>query len=277
MANATCDSDYAGFLIAQKIKPKQVHIMHLLSIIGYAQYPDLEPQFNENTFQHASKLLGLPNDNQQKNCVALAILYAKTVDDLNDPYARYHDNYTQRTAYGEVYKIASDAILQWFMRQNHEQNRLKTEKAYTKPKDPSLITQAAVEILKVQPASIEQYCAWANTAHTWTALLNNLSENPQIQQQNQLLVKPFLDLPKQWQAAKVTYTHPQSFCALSWGMTDDYQTGADAVIFTNNQLRLQKIPCASVLEKGGTIFLNCAVKTTAWPQATADNAADSIY
>lgn len=257
MANQACDVQYATFLISRKIQPSARQILHLLSVIGHAQYPEIGGEFYNTTFTYADPALGTPSVTSLPQCVALASLYATQVSDLNDPELQFSNGYYQTNVYDELYKIANDGVFQWWVRDDEKQYHNGRAHNTTVNGDPSLLISAVAEILKQQPPSFEQYCAWANNAHTWVALVKETQPN---------MVTSILNLPKQWKNTPFIYRHPHRACNLSFGITNEYQSQKDGLTFLNKALKQVEIPCLGTLvAEAGAYQLSCQGTTKPWP------------
>lgn len=257
IANHGCDAPYANFLISKKILPTPQHILHLLSIIGHAQYPDIGSGFSTHTFNYADPAFGTPTTQSLPQCVVLAKLYATHVQGLNDPELQYSNGYYQTNVYDEIYKIANDGVFQWWLRDDEKQYHNGRTSNTSVNGEPAILIDAAYEVLKTQPASYEQYCAWANNAHTWTALVKDSQPN---------MVNTILNLPKQWKNADIVYQTPNRACTLSFGVTNEYQSAKEGAIFMNKVLTQVGIPCAGhLIQEAGAYQLECKGQTQPWP------------
>jgi hypothetical protein len=257
MANQACDVQYATFLTSKKIQPTARHVLHLLSVIGHAQYPEIGSEFSNTTFTFADPALGAPSATTLPQCVALAKVYATQVNDLNDPELQFSNGYSQTNVYDELYKIAHDGVFQWWVRDDEKQYHNGRARNTTVNGDPALLINAVAEILKQQPPSFEQYCGWANNAHTWMALVKETQPS---------MVASILNLPKQWKNTPFIYRHPHRACNLSVGITNEYQTQKDGLAFMNNVLKQVEIPCSGTLvEEAGAYQLSCQGTTKPWP------------
>ncbi len=253
MANRHCDIGYAKFLHSEEIPPNAQHIIHLLSIIGRAQYPNLTNL--QWAFTSADDSLGLPDEKQLNACVDLAELYATTVQDFNIPTA-----YQINNNYDIVYGIANDGVFEWWSRDNEKIYHHGNVRDTSTRGDPAVLTNAAAAILKKQPASYEQFCAWANTSHTWQAL---------VTKQQPKMVEPLLALAGQWKNAKTVYKTDTATCNLKilQGITNEYEKPQDALAFMNAGLKKMGIPCmGEYSQKDGSSQLTCNIKTQPWPE-----------
>lgn len=252
MANRSCDIAYAKFLNSKQIPSNTQHILHLLSVMGRSQYPNLASEFEKN-FSYADNSLGFPKEIQLNQCVELAKFYAETVKDFNkiDPYAESNN-------YQLVYDMANDAVFQWRLRDWEKKGNNGRVQDSTVHGDPAALVNAAAEVLKKQPASFEQFCAWSNHFHAWMYMVKDDQPN---------MVAAMVALPTQWKNAKVVYQQPEATCNFNavYQTTNEYTTPAEGLKYGNLALKQAGIPCLGSI-KDSASQLTCNVKTEPWPQ-----------
>jgi hypothetical protein len=257
MANMQCDTQYATFLSSKKIQPSAGHILHLLSLMGHAQYPEISSGGSQSTFNYADPALGTPSVKALPQCVELAKHYATHVQGFNHPELTFSNGYYQTNVYDEIYKIANDGVFEWWVRDDEKQYHNGRAPNTTVNGDPALLIDAAAEVLKQQPASYEQFCAWANHAHAWTTLVKDSQPN---------MVSAILNLPQQWKNAPVIYQTPNRACNLSFGITNEYQTASEGLVFLNKVLTQVGIPCTGrAVQEAGAYQLQCQAQAQPWP------------
>lgn len=166
-ANRNCDVAYAEFLAKRGLKPMAAQRMHLLSLVGQAQYGQTDAG---GGFKFASADLGYPDAVQLGRCKALAKWYAKTAKDVG---AEEIDT---------IYTQIGAARMAWF-----ESERAKTGRKL--PGGAGLTTEVAVAMLEDMPPSFPQYCAWANTVF-WS-LVEPTDDAPET-------LNPMLRLQASW-------------------------------------------------------------------------------
>lgn len=80
------------------------------------------------------------------------------------------------------------------------------------------------------------------------------------------MVNTILNLPKQWKNAAVVYKTPNRSCMLSFGITNEYQSAKEGVIFMNKVLTQVGISCAGhLVQEAGAYQLECKGQTQPWP------------
>jgi hypothetical protein len=264
-ANRYCDVAYAEFLRSRGIVPTTLHLLHLLSTIGQVQYPNVRDAYWSGTtpLGFATPMLGLPDEKQLPKCLALASFYAKAVRDLNGEHPELFDERRQPTAYDVIYEIVEDAVFEWRRRHDDRDPKDSGVSNRTVVGDPLLLINAANEVLKLQPASYEQYCAWASTAHTWLSP----GKGDRLD-----MIAPMLELSKQWRQSKLIYQSPSASCSLSglYAWTSEYHTREGALKYLNTALEEVGIPChASLATLDNPNELYCNGKMESWTQSVS--------
>ncbi len=268
MANRRCDLAYAEFLSSRNIQPTSQHILHLLSSIGYGQYPSASAYWSKpGKFFYAHPSLGAPEEHQLGQCIPLAHFYANKVQDFNSSL-----DAQGKSVYEAIYGIARTAVIEWVYRDGMRRISDHYHRDTRVIGNPALLFDVAAEILKRQPPSFEQYCAWANTANLWLM---------SVQDRNPKMVAAMAALPERWRQAKLVYRSSQAECNLKGLFTfvNEFETLEAARDFVNISLKRVDIPCQAnltVIEDddnvSGTqkdLFLRCTAKAIPW-QAVPD-------
>jgi len=258
LANRHCDVSYAKFLLDHGHQPTTQHVLHLLSLIGVAQYPGVEHR-SSSTFEYADASLGLPNEAQLKGCAALGTFYGEHLKDFNQALP----GQPVGTVYAALYAQAQGAVDQWWSRTSGRDANVAASAETAVIGDPAIAIETAAAFLKQQPASFEQYCAWANGAYTWTGLL--AKKNP-------AMTAALRELPRTWRNATEMRAAPDADCMLEpqYTITDDYQTPAGAVHYIDTALAQAGIPCHSKAAfTNASYALVCTAKRKPWDVAAA--------
>jgi hypothetical protein len=275
MANRHCDLAYAKFLLSRKIQPTTQHILHLLSVISYGQYPLPPVHWSSNTgrfgrFAYAHPSLGVPDEQQLGQCTALARFYAETVRDFNDSHPSIVDEHDpgvpEQSAYWAVYKLAGAAVVEYVTRTGMRRDEDFKYQDRDIVGDHALMFNVAAEILKRQPPSFEHYCAWANTANFW--LMSVKESNPNM-------VSAMAAIPNDWQKTKVVYRTSPTECKLRelFAVVNEFGTFESARDFVNAAMKQKGIPCRANLvvtesdhgqrtEK--ELYLRCTIESIPW-------------
>lgn len=254
LANRHCDIDYAKFLLAQQHQPTPAHLLHLLSIIGLAQYPGAE-QDAHSPFKYAATSLGLPDVTQLERCESLGTFYGEHIKDFNrGDYAS-----SLVDTYDAIYDQARGAVDEWWSR-DRERRRMASMKDERVPGvqgDPSIAVNTAAAFLKAQPFSFEQVCAWANSAYTW----NNV-----VAKSNPEMTAAMRALPNQWRNAGKMRKGIDAQCSVHppYTVTDDYQTLAGAIASIDKALVQAGIPCRTKADSWNGHVLVCSVPMQTW-------------
>ena len=253
LANRHCDVDYAKFLLAQQHQPTTAHLLHLLSIIGLAQFPEIEKD-RFSPFKYAVTSLGLPDAAQLERCEALGAFYGEHVKDFNQgDYAS-----SVIDAYAAVYAQARGAVDEWWMRDRERQRQpASDDKALSVQGNPAIAINTAVAFLKAQPVSFEQICAWANSAYTW---------NSAVAKSNPEMTAAMRALSSQWRNARTMRKGFDARCELNppYSATDDYQTSAGAIKYIDTALVQAGIPCRAKVDSSYGHVLACSAQTQPW-------------
>ena len=255
LANRHCDVDYAKFLLDHQQTPSTPHLLHLLSIIGVAQYPGVE-QSSASTFEYADASLGLPNPTQLKRCAALGAFYGEHIKDFNQAQPGQSISHV----YAAVYAQARGAVDQWWSRTPEHVPGAPADADPAAVGDPAIAIETAAAFLKRQPPSFEQYCAWANGAYAWNGLLAK---------QNPTMTAALRDLPKLWRKATEMRAERGASCLLepAYSTTDAYETPAGAIKYIDAALAQAGIPCHSNSLGGATYALRCTAQKKPWEDA----------
>jgi hypothetical protein len=259
VANRSCDLRYAQALSTLGAQPGTVHILHLLSTIGHAQYRNLESEFAQ-VFPDADETLGFPNEQQLHQCTALAQWYGVTVKDFNtgDPTGR-------AARYMQVYRVADAAVLQRRLRGYVTEAGPNRVSDATVHGDPAILVNAAALFLQAQPASYDQFCAWADTSLTWTDLERDQPPG---------MTAAMASLPARWKAAATVYRTPGVACQVAgiYGYTNpNKDPRGDAIRFMNAAMRKTGLPCHANPDRSNEMeHIVCQVSTTPWPSLTTD-------
>ncbi len=261
MANRHCDLRYAAFLQQRGIAPHAGHAVHLVSLIGRAQYPGLSSEF-QNAFPAADESLGLPDASQLPHCVELARFYGSHVKDLSAEPSSSLDESPLR----QVYRAAADAVFQWCLRDAETWRKANgidpRVHDVTVVGAPEIAVEAAHAMIAAQPVSFDQYCHWANHWYTWMLLANE--RRPQ-------LTRLMREMAQGWARALPATRQSAASCSLSipWN-TNEFEGMAAGMKLLNADLRRLGLPCQAVDERSvtGAFRLACKMAVAAAdPQA----------
>lgn len=259
VANRSCDLRYAQALSTLGAQPSTVHILHLLSTIGHAQYPNLEGEF-ARVFPDADDTLGFPKEQQLHQCTALAQWYGVTVKDFNTGGSE-----ARAANYLQIYQVAAAAVLQRRLRGFVTEAGPNRVSDATMHGDPAILVNAAALFLQAQPASYDQFCAWADTSLTWT---------DQLQDQPPGMTAAMASLPARWKGAATVYRTPGAGCQVAgiYGYTNpNKDPRGDAIRFMNAAMRKTDLPCQANPDRSNEMeHIVCQVSTTPWPSLETD-------
>jgi hypothetical protein len=169
------------------------------------------------------------------------------------------DPFAEKNNYQLVYEMANDAVFQWRVRDWEKKGSNGRVKDTTVHGDPATLVNAAAEVLKKQPASFEQFCAWANNFHAWMYMVKD--DKPDI-------VAAIVALPAQWKDAKVVYQQPERTCNFNaiYQTTNEYMTPEEGLKIGNLALKQAGMACTGKYSaKEHSAELVCNVKTEPWP------------
>lgn len=252
VANRHCDLRYAQFLLERQLLPNTPHILNLLSNIGTVLYPVSRSRFDDIDFPFTDRSLGLPDARQLDDCVKLAAFYATHVDSFHilTPGGRFVPSYGAPNVYDIIYELADEgAARERLLARNNAVGG-----------NPAALTQAIAEVLKPQPPSQEQFCAWTRSASNWLAVPG--STPPEVS-------APLLALPEQWRREKVVYGWPYHFhCTASSPPSPPrgHRTQGTPLDHLNGTLRKTGLPCRAEqrYSHAPTIEVICTVEITDW-------------
>lgn len=254
LANRHCDVDYAKFLLDQQHQPTASHLLHLLSIVGLAQYPGSENGYSAS-FKYADTSLGLPNEAQLARCAALGAFYGEHVKDFN----RAESGSTSIVdAYTSVYDQMRGAVDEWWTRdRDRRQMPGSTEARIAVRGDPAIAVNTAVAFLKAQPPSFEQICAWTNSAYTWNRVV--AKSNPEM-------TAAVREMSAQWRNLRTLRKGADEICTVRspYSVTDDYETPAGAIRYIDAVLAQAGLPCRTRVDQYYGNVLACNARMEAW-------------
>ncbi len=254
LANRHCDVDYAKFLLDQQHQPTASHLLHLLSIVGLAQYPGSGNGYSQS-FKYADTSLGLPDANQLARCEALGAFYGEHVKDFN----RAGSGSSIVDAYTSVYDQMRGAVDEWWTRDRDRRQMSASADArlVAVQGDPAVAVNTAVAFLKAQPPSFEQICAWTNSAYTWNRVV--AKSNPEM-------TAAVREMSAQWRNARTLRKGADEICTLRspYSVTDDYETPAGAIRYIDRVLAQSGLPCRTRVDQYYGNVLACNARMEAW-------------